>query len=62
MIGSAMHRLAALFLCVLGACAEESGPDASSAAPVEIVGLAGLEARIAANHGRPLVVNLWAMW
>ena len=45
-------------LCTLVACSS----CAEVPAPVEIVDLAGLEARIAGHNGRPLLLNFWAMW
>ena len=45
-------------LCALAACSS----DAEVPAPVEIVDLVGLEARIAGHNGRPLLLNFWAMW
>ncbi|HTF89361.1 MAG TPA: hypothetical protein VK843_13195 [Planctomycetota bacterium] len=54
-------RLALLvILCALSACNREATPPPLP--PVEIVGLAGLETRIANAHGKPLILNFWAMW
>jgi len=48
-----------LALCALPACREK--PPAAAKEAVTIVGLAELEQRIA-SHGRPLLVNFWAVW
>lgn len=45
-------------LCTLVACSSR----AEVPTPIEIVDLAGLEARIAGHNGRPLLLNFWAMW
>ena len=52
-----MRVIHALALCVLAACSGQS-----ALPPAEIVDLAGLEARVAQNKGRPLLLNFWAMW
>ncbi len=55
-----MRLFLAFCVCAFAACGKKTAP--TVAAPVEIVGLAGLEARIANSHGRPLLLNFWAMW
>ena len=47
-----------MLLCTFVACSRA----AEVPEPVEIVDLAGLEARIASHNGRPLLLNFWAMW
>jgi len=51
-----MRSLPWLVLCALPACGTRPAPAA------EIVGLQGLQARIAEHKGRPLLVNFWAIW
>jgi hypothetical protein len=73
-IDLAMRTLFPLSLCALAACggSVDSTPtppmtSAASAAArpapvVELVDLAGLEARVGKRDGRPLLLNFWAMW
>jgi hypothetical protein len=63
----AMRTLLSLGLCALAACGgpDDSRPAAATANPtprVELVDLAGLEARTVKRDGRPLLLNFWAMW
>lgn len=60
-MGSTLRLLPVLVLAAVAACGgKESPPPRVEIA--EIVGLEGLEARIASHHGRPLIVNFWAIW
>jgi hypothetical protein len=49
---------------LVGCGADSAAPAATTAraSAVEVVDLAGLEAKLAAHRGRGLLVNLWAMW
>jgi len=61
-------RLASVVLlgcALLASCgAESNAPPAATAraSAVEVVDLAGLDAKLAAHRGRGLLVNLWALW
>jgi nitrous oxide reductase accessory protein NosL len=62
-----MTRLASLVLlasALLAGCGADSSapPQPTRVGAVEVVDLAGLEAKLAAHRGRGLLVNLWAMW
>lgn len=65
-----MHRFLPLALCLIAACSPEQAPDSAkpeqspavTPAKVELVDLAGFEAALAQRRGRPVIVNLWAMW
>ena len=57
-----MTRWVLVLACALPVACRDAEPDADSSPSVEIVGLDGIDAALAQQRGRGVLLNFWALW